>query len=69
MWRITRDLIYREWGWEIFKAFMDYTTVGLGAGFPSLNDVNAIPSPRRDNMESFWLVNLRDRVTGLIFCW
>jgi hypothetical protein len=57
MWRITKDPIYREWGWEIFKAFMNHTTVGLGEGFSSLNDVNAIPPPRRDNMESFWLVS------------
>jgi hypothetical protein len=57
MWRITKDPIYRKWGWEIFKAFMNHTTVGLGEGFSSLNDVNAIPPPRRDNMESFWLVS------------
>ncbi|KAF2645607.1 mannosyl-oligosaccharide 1,2-alpha-mannosidase [Massarina eburnea CBS 473.64] len=55
MWRITKDPIYREWGWEIFKAFMEYSTVELGEGFSSLNNVNAIPPPRRDNMESFWL--------------
>ncbi|KAI4606241.1 hypothetical protein J4E80_010218 [Alternaria sp. BMP 0032] len=55
MWRITKDPIYREWGWEIFQAFLDYSTVPLGEGFTSLNNVNAIPPPRRDNMESFWL--------------
>ncbi|KAI4941978.1 hypothetical protein J4E91_010365 [Alternaria rosae] len=55
MWRITKDPIYPEWGWEIFQAFLDYSTVPLGDDFTSLNDVNAIPPPRRDNMESFWL--------------
>jgi hypothetical protein len=24
MWRITKDPIYREWGWEIFKAFREH---------------------------------------------
>jgi len=56
MWRITKDPIYREWGWEIFKAFQEYSTVELGEGYTSLDDVNKIPPPRRDNMESFWLV-------------
>ncbi|KAH6864713.1 mannosyl-oligosaccharide 1,2-alpha-mannosidase [Alternaria rosae] len=55
MWRITKDPIYPEWGWEIFQAFLDYSTVPLREDFISLNDVNAIPPPRRDNMESFWL--------------
>ncbi|KAI3324153.1 glycoside hydrolase family 47 protein [Xylariaceae sp. AK1471] len=53
MWRITGDPIYREWGWKIFKAFERHMKVG--GGYASLDDVNAIPSPKRDNMESFWL--------------
>jgi len=65
MWRITKDPIYREWGWEIFQAFLDYSTVPLGEGFTSLNNVNAIPPPRRDNMESFWLV--RDTLVYWVF--
>lgn len=56
MWRVTRDPIYREWGWEIFKAFQQYTTIPLGEGHSSLDNVNAVLPPRRDNMESFWLV-------------
>ncbi|KAF2442020.1 glycoside hydrolase family 47 protein [Karstenula rhodostoma CBS 690.94] len=55
MWRITKDPIYRKWGWEIFQAFLEYSTVEFGEGFSSLNDVNTIPPPRRDDMESFWL--------------
>lgn len=27
-------------------------------GFSSINDVNQIPPPTRDNMESFWMVCL-----------
>jgi hypothetical protein len=57
MWRITKDPIYREWGWKIFQSFVEYSTMELGEGFSSLNNVNQIPPPRRDNMESFWLVS------------
>lgn len=56
MWRITNDPIYREWGWEIFNAFRNYTILDDGEGYSSLDNVNIIPPPRRDNMESFWLV-------------
>ncbi|KAK5626091.1 hypothetical protein RRF57_001806 [Xylaria bambusicola] len=55
MWRITEDPVYREWGWKIFSAFEKYTKVGQRQGYTSVNDVNAIPPPLRDNMESFWL--------------
>jgi hypothetical protein len=57
MWRITKDPIYREWGWQIFQAWLEWSTVPFGEGFTSLNNVNGIPPPRRDNMESFWLVS------------
>ena len=57
MWRITKDPIYREWGWEIFQAFLEHSTLPLGEGFSSLNNVNAIPPLRRDSIESFWLVS------------
>lgn len=55
MWRITGDVKYREWGWEMFKSFMNYTAVEDGGGFTSLANANVIPPTRRDNMESFWL--------------
>ncbi len=55
MYRITEDPLYRQWGWEIFQAFQRHGLLEDGEGFTSLNDVNAIPPPRRDNMESFWL--------------
>jgi mannosyl-oligosaccharide alpha-1,2-mannosidase len=57
LWRITEDPLYREWGWKIFRAFEEHTNLGGGRGYTSLNDVNTIPSPKRDNMESFWLVS------------
>ncbi|KAI2633359.1 glycoside hydrolase family 47 protein [Xylaria nigripes] len=53
MWRITGDPLYREWGWKIFKAFK--THARCTGGYTSLGNVNAIPSPKRDDMESFWL--------------
>ena len=58
MWRITGDVMYREWGWEMFKSFLEHTAVENEGGFTSLADVTQIPAPQRDNMESFWLVSL-----------
>ncbi|KAI0012892.1 glycoside hydrolase family 47 protein [Xylariaceae sp. FL0662B] len=55
MWRITGDVKYREWGWEMFKSFMNYTAVEEGGGFSSLSNANKVPPVMRDNMESFWL--------------
>ncbi|KAF7194685.1 Mannosyl-oligosaccharide 1,2-alpha-mannosidase [Pseudocercospora fuligena] len=55
MWRITEDQLYRKWGLEIFDAFRKHSIVELAGGYTSLDNVNAIPAPRRDNMESFWL--------------
>ena len=56
MWRITGDVKYREWGWEMFKSFVKYTAADDGAGYTSLADANEIPPVMKDNMESFWLV-------------
>ncbi|GFP58020.1 mannosyl-oligosaccharide 1,2-alpha-mannosidase [Trichoderma asperellum] len=55
MWRITGDVKYREWGWEMFKSFANYTAVEDRGGFTSLLDANTIPPTVKDNMESFWL--------------
>lgn len=57
MWRITGEEMYREWGWEMFKSFINYTAVEQGGGFTSLNNANMIPPVKADNMESFWLVS------------
>jgi hypothetical protein len=59
MWRITGDEIYREWGWEMFQSFMNYTAIDEEGGFTSLSNANIIPPVTRDNMESFWLVSSR----------
>ena len=59
MWRITKDIKYREWGWQIFEAFVRHTSLPNGKGFSSVGHVDKIPPPTRDNMESFWLVSLQ----------
>lgn len=56
MYRITGDSLYREWGWKIFQAFRKHAVLGDGEGYTSLDNVNVVPPPPRDNMESFWLV-------------
>lgn len=56
MWRITGDNKYREWGWDMFRSFVEHTAVE-GAGFSSLSDANRVPPVSRDLMESFWLVS------------
>lgn len=55
LWRVTKNPVYREWGWKIFEAFEKYTRVEGDAGYTSLDNVRQIPPKRRDNMESFWL--------------
>ncbi|KAA6416321.1 MAG: glycoside hydrolase family 47 [Lasallia pustulata] len=35
MWRITGEEMYREWGWEMFKAFVEYTEAGGGGLYQS----------------------------------
>ncbi|KAK3395910.1 mannosyl-oligosaccharide 1,2-alpha-mannosidase, partial [Sordaria brevicollis] len=55
MYRITGEVKYREWGWEMFKSFVNYTAVEDGGGFTSLSNANKIPPVMKDNMESFWM--------------
>lgn len=66
MWRITGDEMYRNWGWEMFESFVEHTAVEGDGGFSSISDVNKIPPPSRDNMESFWLVSLL--TLSFLFC-
>ncbi|CAG8705119.1 241_t:CDS:2, partial [Dentiscutata erythropus] len=54
LWRLTGDIQYRHWGWEIFQAFEKYTKVKEG-GYTSLDDVTVVPPRQRDKMETFWL--------------
>lgn len=58
MWRITGEQKYREWGWEMFESFIKYTAVDGDGGFTSIDDVTKLNPPKRNNMESFWLVSI-----------
>lgn len=44
MWRITKNTKYREWGWDIFQAFLKHTAVydrnGNVVSFTSIGNVN-----------------------------
>lgn len=64
MWRITGDVKYREWGWEMFKSFVNHTAVAEGGGFTSLSNANVVPPVVKDNMESFWLVSFTTGACG-----
>ncbi|EPQ26953.1 uncharacterized protein PFL1_05588 [Pseudozyma flocculosa PF-1] len=51
---LTGDEIYREWGWQIFEAFVKHCKVESG-GFASIDDVDADTPQQQDRMETFWL--------------
>jgi len=50
---LTKDPIYREWGWEGFSAIERYCKTDIAYG--ALSDVNNIDQKPRDEMESFFL--------------
>lgn len=55
MYRITKDVKYREWGWKIFQSFQTYTKLPSG-GYSSISDTQSTTNPKyRDKMESFFL--------------
>ncbi|WIA40463.1 hypothetical protein OEZ86_013819 [Tetradesmus obliquus] len=54
LWRATGDQIYREWGWNMFRAFERYCRVESG-GYATVADVNLVPPKLAPKMESFWL--------------
>jgi mannosyl-oligosaccharide alpha-1,2-mannosidase len=59
LYKITGDLKYREWGWEIFQNFIKYSKVtdpdGKNVRYTSLRDCTIVPPVQADNLESFWL--------------
>lgn len=55
LWRLTKNPIYREWGWKIFQAFEKHSRIAGDAGYTSLDQVTEPNPSLRDNMESFWL--------------
>jgi mannosyl-oligosaccharide alpha-1,2-mannosidase len=41
LWRATGDEIYREWGWNMFRAFERYCRMESG-GYATVADVNQV---------------------------
>jgi len=48
---LTRDPVYREWGWEIFQAIEEHCKTE--AGYAAIRDVHTMEQD--DRMESFFL--------------
>jgi hypothetical protein len=51
--QITKDPIYREWGWEVFQSIEKYCRVGVGYG--TLSTVQNKDSRPRDKTETFFI--------------
>jgi endoplasmic reticulum Man9GlcNAc2 1,2-alpha-mannosidase len=51
---LSGDEIYRQWGWQIFQAFLRTTRLPDQQGFASIRDVNAHPGDiqHEDRMET-----------------
>lgn len=54
LWRATGDEIYREWGWNMFRAFERWTRRETG-GYATVTNVNSVPPGLANKMESFFL--------------
>ncbi|KXN74157.1 glycoside hydrolase family 47 protein [Conidiobolus coronatus NRRL 28638] len=54
LYRITKNPIYRERGWEMFLAFETHCKVETG-GYTSLKDSSVVPPILDDKMETFFL--------------
>lgn len=52
--RATGDPIYREWGWNMFRAYEKHSKVASG-GYQCLADVDSASPRGTDKMESFWM--------------
>ncbi|CAG8442737.1 12310_t:CDS:2 [Acaulospora morrowiae] len=62
LWRITGDVQYRIWGWEIFQAFEKYSKLQDG-GYTSLDDVTMVPPA--ETLKYFYLLFGTDDVLPL----
>ena len=54
MWRFTKDVKYREWGWKMFLAFETHCR-HLAGGYTGIKNVDSSSSAKDDKMETFWL--------------
>jgi hypothetical protein len=53
LYQLTKDPIYREWGWEVFQAIEKYCKTEFGYG--SLKNVQDTSAEPQNKMESFFL--------------
>mmetsp|Transcript_28934 Transcript_28934/g.52961 ORF Transcript_28934/g.52961 Transcript_28934/m.52961 type:complete len:133 (-) Transcript_28934:729-1127(-) len=51
LYHLTKDPVYREWGWEIFQAIEEHCKTD--AGYAAIRDVDTMKQDNR--MESFFL--------------
>ncbi|KAF9307465.1 hypothetical protein BGZ74_000024 [Mortierella antarctica] len=55
LWRLTKNEMYREWGWKIFEAIEKYSKVSTG-GYSSIHDIRRKDHIEySDKMETFFL--------------
>lgn len=52
LWKVTHDAKYRDWGHEVLMACNKH--LKLDDGYVGSADVNRVPTPHNDNMETFW---------------
>ncbi|CUG22805.1 glycoside hydrolase, putative [Bodo saltans] len=53
LWRVTRNPKYREWGAEVLDACDRHLKVDRG--YVGSTNVNVVPTPHNDMLETFWL--------------
>ena len=52
--RVTGDEVYRDWAWDVWKAFVEHARLDDGS-YACIDDVTRTPPTRRDAMPSYWL--------------
>ncbi|POI34101.1 hypothetical protein CIB84_002147 [Bambusicola thoracicus] len=65
MWRLTHDVKYRQWGWEVVKALEKHCRVE--AGFSGIRDVYTTV-PTHDNMQQSFFLAETLKYLYLLFC-
>lgn len=65
MWRLTKDLKYKEWAWEATMAIEKHCKVE-GGGYSGIKNVNEVP-PRLDDVQQSFLLAETFKYLYLIF--
>ncbi|ELU40950.1 glycosyl hydrolase family 47 domain-containing protein [Rhizoctonia solani AG-1 IA] len=63
-WRLSGDIKYRKWGWQVFQAIEKYCKVPKG-GYSGVESVFEVPVVLLDNMETFFVV--RAQAAGQVY--